>query len=69
MTYPITCKDSTWLVSESRERALSKEELENLERHIAECSFCKGASSQFDVLFKQLDSYLGNSRTEKDNSG
>jgi hypothetical protein len=66
MTSPITCKDTTWLVSESRERALTKEELQNLERHIAECSYCKGASSQFNVLFKQLDNYLGNSRAEKD---
>ena len=31
MTNPMTCKDTTWLVSESRERALSKEELEDLE--------------------------------------
>ncbi|AGK56716.1 hypothetical protein HYPDE_25158 [Hyphomicrobium denitrificans 1NES1] len=69
MANPITCKDTTWLVSESRERALSKEELEDLERHIAECSFCKGASTQFAVLFKQLDNYLGNSKAEKDNSG
>lgn len=69
MTNPITCKDTTWLVSESRERPLSKEELENLEQHIAECPFCKGASTQFGVLFKQLDSYLGNSKAEKDNTG
>ena len=66
MTNPITCKDSTWLVSESRERTLSKEELQDLEGHIAECPYCKGASTQFAVLFKQLDHYLGNSRAEKD---
>ena len=69
MTNPMTCKDTTWLVSESRERALSKEELEDLEGHIAECPLCKGASTQFDVLFKQLDRYLGNSKAEKDDSG
>ncbi|ADJ22344.1 MAG: zf-HC2 domain-containing protein [Hyphomicrobium denitrificans] len=69
MTNPITCKDSTWLVSESRERTLSKEELQDLEGHIAECPYCKGASTQFAVLFKQLDHYLGNSRAEKDETG
>ncbi len=69
MTNPITCKDSTWLVSESRERTLSKEELQDLEGHIAECPYCKGASTQFAVLFKQLDYYLGNSRAEKDETG
>jgi len=69
MTNPITCKDSTWLVSESRERTLSKEELQDLEGHIAECPYCKGASAQFAVLFKQLDHYLGNSRAEKDETG
>lgn len=69
MTNPITCKDSTWLVSESRERTLSKEELLDLEGHIAECPYCKGASTQFAVLFKQLDHYLGNSRAEKDETG
>ena len=69
MANPITCKDSTWLVSESRERPLSKPELADLEGHIAECPFCKGASTQFSVLFKQLDRYLGNSKAEKDESG
>jgi hypothetical protein len=69
MTNPITCKDSTWLVSESRERTLSKDELQDLEGHIAECPYCKGASTQFAVLFKQLDHYLGNSRAEKDETG
>lgn len=69
MTNPITCKDSTWLVSESRERTLSKEELQDLEGHIAECPYCKGASTQFAVLFKQLDHYLGNNRAEKDETG
>ena len=69
MTNPITCKDSTWLVSESRERTLSKDELQDLEGHIAECPYCKGASTQFAVLFKQLDHYLGNRRAEKDETG
>jgi hypothetical protein len=61
----LSCKDTTWLVSEARERALTSEERQNLEQHIATCLFCQGASRQFEVLFKQLDNYLGNSRSEK----
>ena len=68
MANPITCKDSTWLVSESRERTLTQNELEDLQGHIAECPFCKGASTQFAVLFKQLDLYLGHSKAEDDES-
>jgi hypothetical protein len=66
MANRITCKDTTWLVSESRERVLSTEEQQKLEEHIATCSFCQGASRQFAVLFKQIDHYFGNSGSEKD---
>lgn len=58
MPHRITCRDTTWLVSESRDRSLSEEELQNLRQHISECPFCKGASTQFEVLFRQLGDYL-----------
>ena len=58
---PITCRDTTWLVSDSRERDLTPEELSSLKEHIAECELCQGASKQFDVLFRQLDTLLGKS--------
>lgn len=57
---PITCKDTTWLVSESRERTLTEEEREALTRHIAECKHCQGASRQFAVLFRQIGAYFRN---------
>jgi hypothetical protein len=65
MADPLSCKETTWLVSEARERALSSEERQNLAEHIATCTFCQGASRQFEVLFKEIDNYLGNSRSEK----
>lgn len=54
----ITCKDTTWLVSEARDRLLSEEEQQNLRHHISECPLCQGASKQFEVLFRQLGDYL-----------
>jgi galactose-1-phosphate uridylyltransferase len=58
MPQRITCKDTTWLVSEARDRSLSEEEQQNLRQHISECPFCQGASKQFEVLFRQLGDYL-----------
>lgn len=54
----VTCKDTTWLVSESRERDLSEQEKSDLHTHVAECGFCKHASKQFEVLFRQLERYF-----------
>lgn len=51
----MTCKDTTWLVSDSRERRLSQDEKDGLDRHIATCPYCRGASTHFDVLFRQID--------------
>lgn len=56
---PITCKDTTWLVSDARERELTREEKAALVDHINECDLCKGASQQFEVLFRQLKVYFG----------
>jgi hypothetical protein len=55
---PITCRDTTWLVSDARDRALTDEEKAALAGHIATCSLCQGASTQFEMLFRQLDHYL-----------
>ena len=51
---PITCQDTTWLVSDSCERELTAEEKADLHGHIATCELCQGASKQFDVLFQQI---------------
>jgi len=57
----ITCKDTTWLVSDARERELNIEEKAALRAHIEQCELCQGASKQFEVLFRQLDALLGKS--------
>jgi hypothetical protein len=54
----ITCEEATWLVSESRERDLTPEEIEAFENHIAGCAYCHGASSQFVVMFQMLKTYF-----------
>ena len=51
---PITCQDTTWLFSDACERELTPEEKADLHGHIADCELCQGASTQFDVLFRQL---------------
>ncbi|MGH1417523.1 MAG: zf-HC2 domain-containing protein [Hyphomicrobiaceae bacterium] len=61
----ITCKDTTWLVSDACERDLTPQEKANLQNHIAECDLCKGASKQFEVMFRQLDLYLGKDNRNK----
>ena len=57
-TSKITCRDTTWIVSDSRERTLSEQELLALKKHIADCPFCRGASTQFEVLFRGIDRVL-----------
>lgn len=54
----ITCRDTTWLVSDSRERQLSDKEHANLKKHITSCKLCRGASTQFEVLFRQIGEYF-----------
>lgn len=55
---PIACRDTTWLVSDLRERSLTDEEQASLEEHISTCGLCKGASRQFEVMFRQLEKYF-----------
>jgi hypothetical protein len=62
---PITCRDTTWLASDARERALTDEEKAAFAHHIAECRLCQGASTQFEVMLRQLGRYLAG----KDDAG
>lgn len=52
---PLTCRDTTWLVSESRDRPLADREMERLVEHIEGCPHCQIASQQFRSLFAQID--------------
>ena len=54
----VTCRDTTWLVSDARDRPLTESEQAALADHIAECSLCQGASKQFGALFREVGAYL-----------
>lgn len=54
----ITCRDTTWIVSDSCERDLTEQEKADLQAHIAACKLCHGASTQFEVMFRQLKAYF-----------
>ena len=54
----ITCRDTTWLVSDARDRSRTESEQASLADHIAECSVCQGASKQFGALFREVGAYL-----------
>lgn len=55
---PITCRDTTWLVSAARDGELDEAGHAALQKHIADCPFCREASQQFTDLFRSLDLLL-----------
>ena len=55
---PITCRDTTWLVSCARDGALTALEASQLAAHLDGCAACQVASRQFGQLFAQLDTLL-----------
>jgi predicted anti-sigma-YlaC factor YlaD len=59
---PLTCRDTTYLVSESRDAPLDAEQNELLADHLKTCDACRTASTQFAQLFAQLDSLLARKR-------
>lgn len=64
----LTCEDTTWLVSDSRERELTETEKRDLESHIEDCELCQGASKQFGVLFRQVEAFLARDEDERNAS-
>jgi len=54
----VTCWDTTWLVSDARERALTDDERQGLQEHVATCPYCSRASVQFEILFGQVETYF-----------
>jgi len=57
-TTPITCRDTTWLVSSARDQPLTPQQARQLAAHLAGCAACQVASRQFAQLFAQLDTLL-----------
>jgi hypothetical protein len=57
-TNPITCRDTTWLVSSARDQPLTPQQARQLAAHLAGCAACQVASRQFAQLFAQLDALL-----------
>jgi len=55
---PLTCRDTTWLVSSARDQPLTPDEARQLAAHLAGCAACRIASTQFMQLFAQLDAVL-----------
>lgn len=59
---PLTCRETTYLVSESRDAPLDSTQNERLAAHLQTCSACRTASTQFAQLFAQLDTLLARKR-------
>lgn len=62
-TTPITCRDTTWLVSSARDQPLTSRQARQLAAHLAGCAACQVASRQFAQLFAQLDTLLARDAT------
>jgi hypothetical protein len=62
----VTCRDTTWLVSDARDRQLTENEKAALEEHIAECGLCQGASKQFALLFREVEAFLKGNAPDTD---
>ena len=54
----ITCRETTYIVSESRDGPLTDAQRERMTTHLETCAACRIASTQFAQLFSQLDTLL-----------
>ena len=54
----ISCRDSTRLVSEMRDRPLDGKETMQLGTHVEHCPHCRIAAQQFADLFARVDLLL-----------
>jgi hypothetical protein len=57
-TQPISCRQSTVLVSLLRDQDIEPEQTRQLNQHIQNCVRCQAAKQQFEVLFSALDALL-----------
>lgn len=58
MSEELTCRDTTALVSDARERALTTAEIDDLRSHLDGCVRCQAAREQFEILFRNVERYL-----------
>lgn len=58
MSRTLSCRDTTVLVSDGRDRRLSPEELADLRGHLTSCVRCQAAREQFEILFRGIERYL-----------
>jgi len=54
----LSCRDTTVLVSEGRDRPLTAGELADLRGHLTGCVRCQAARGQFEILFRGIERYL-----------
>lgn len=58
MSRELSCRDTTVLVSDGRDRPLTAEELADLRAHLTGCVRCQAAREQFEILFRGIGRYL-----------
>lgn len=58
MSRALTCRDTTVLVSDARDRPLTAGELADLHGHLIGCVRCQAAREQFEILFRGIERYL-----------
>jgi hypothetical protein len=58
MSRVLSCRGTTVLVSDARERPLTAEELSDLRSHLNGCVRCQAAREQFEILFRGIERYL-----------
>ncbi len=69
MTRELRCRDTTVLVSDARERALTAAELDDLRRHLDGCVRCHAAREQFEILFRSVERYLDGDTPDRKDPG
>jgi len=69
MSDPLTCRDTTVLVSAARERTLTAAEIGGLKGHLDWCKRCQAAREQFEILFRSVERYLHGDTPEMKDRG
>ncbi|HEY4318317.1 MAG TPA: zf-HC2 domain-containing protein [Herbaspirillum sp.] len=51
----LSCKETTHIVCDARDRPMSAEQSAQLQAHLETCDACKSAAVQFADMFRHLD--------------